>query len=249
MVNRIFLADLGCNGQVLHIQNHIRRLCVLFLNCKFHVTSYHHPGQIILGAVCDINGTDVLALTQNRATVCNRHNLVELMGDEEDGLTFRRQILHNLQQFLNLLRCQNSGRFVENQNLIITVQHLQNFGTLLHTDADILDKRIRIDLQTVFFGQRLNLFSGLFPLKHTILGIFHTQNDVIKYREALHQLKVLVHHADTQCVGIVGVIDLNNLTVLLDHTLFRLIQAEQDTHQGGFTGTVFAQQGMDLTGF
>ena len=49
-----------------------------------------------------------------------------------------------------------------------------------------------------------------------------------------------------QCRGIVGVPDLDHLTVLFNDTLFRLVKAEQDAHQGGFSRTVFAQQRMDL---
>ena len=73
---------------------------------------------------------------------------------------------------------------------------------------------------------------------------FHTQHDVIQHREALHQLKVLVDHADAKVVCIVGVIDLDFLAVFLDDALFRLVQAEQNAHEGGFAGAVFAQQGM-----
>ena len=61
------------------------------------------------------------------------------------------------------------------------------------------------------------------------------------------QLEVLMHHADAQCVGIVRVVDLDLLSVFPYRTLLRLIQTEQHTHQGGFTGAVFAQQGVDLT--
>ena len=79
-----------------------------------------------------------------------------------------------------------------------------------------------------------------------MLRILDAEDDVIEHREALDQFEVLMHHAYAQCVGVVRVVDLDLLPVFLDNTLFRLVQAEQHTHQGGFTGAVFAQQGMDL---
>ena len=57
---------------------------------------------------------------------------------------------------------------------------------------------------------------------------------------------MLVHHANVQCGRIVGVIDFYNLAILFDDTGLRLVQAEQNTHQCGFTGTVFAQQRMNF---
>jgi hypothetical protein len=77
----------------------------------------------------------------------------------------------------------------------------------------------------------------------------HAHNDVVQHREALHQLEVLVDHADPQRVGIVGVADLDLLAVLLDGPLFRPVKAKQNAHQGGLSGTVFAQQSMDLALF
>ena len=58
---------------------------------------------------------------------------------------------------------------------------------------------------------------------------------------------MLVHHADAQCIGIVGVLDRDHLAVLADLALFRLIEAEENRHQRGLAGAVFAQQGMNLT--
>ena len=57
---------------------------------------------------------------------------------------------------------------------------------------------------------------------------------------------MLVHHADAEVVGVVRVLDLDLLAVLFDDALLRLVQAEQNTHQGGFSGAVFAEQGVDF---
>ena len=77
----------------------------------------------------------------------------------------------------------------------------------------------------------------------------HAQDDVVQHGEALHQLEVLVDHADAQCVGVVGVLDGNLHAVLFDDALLGLVQAEQHAHQRGLAGTVFAQQGVDLSLF
>ena len=57
---------------------------------------------------------------------------------------------------------------------------------------------------------------------------------------------MLVHHADAKTVGIVGVVDLDDLAVLFDDAFLGLIQTEQHAHQRGFTGAVFTQECVDL---
>ena len=246
VVDSILLADFGNHGQILYIQNHIRGLGRSLLDGKFHIAANHHPGQVILGATSNIHGADVLALAQNRAAVGNGHDLVELVGNEEAGLAFCRQILHDLQQLLNFLRSQHSGGVVKIQDLIVAIQHLQNFGALLHANGNILDNRIGVDSETILLRQCHDLGLGLVTLQDAVLGILHAQNDVIQNRETFHQFEVLMHHADTQGIGIIGVVNLNNFTVLLNHALFRLVQAEQNAHQGRLAGAVFAQQCMDF---
>ncbi len=127
---------------------------------KLHVAANHHAGQLFFGSFADVDGADVLALAQDRAAVGNCHDLVELVGDEEDGFSFFCEVLHDLHQLVDFLRRQNRGRLVEDQNFVVTVEHFQNFGTLLHADGDIADQSVRIDLQTVLFAQVHDLFAG-----------------------------------------------------------------------------------------
>ena len=169
------------------------------------------------------------------------------MGDKEDGLSLCRQILHNLQQLLNFLRGQHGGRLVKNQNLIVPVEHFEDLGTLLHTNGNILYQCIRIDLQAVLPGQGHDLLPGLFPLQKAVFGVFHAQNNVVQNGEAFYQLKVLMHHADAQGVGIVGVVDRHFHAVFADHALLCLIQAKEDTHERRFSRAVFAQQRVNFS--
>ena len=57
---------------------------------------------------------------------------------------------------------------------------------------------------------------------------------------------MLVDHADAQGIGVVGIVDLYNLSILSDLALFCLVHTKQDAHQSGLTGTVLAQQCVDL---
>ena len=101
-------------------------------------------------------------------------------------------------------------------------------------------------MQAILLRELHDLFPGLILLQEARLVRLHAEDDVFKHREALHELEVLMHHANAQCIGIVRIIDLDFHAILLDDALFRLIQAEQDAHQRGLARAVFAEERMDL---
>jgi hypothetical protein len=77
----------------------------------------------------------------------------------------------------------------------------------------------------------------------------HAHDDVVQNAEALHQLEVLVHHANAQVVGVVGVLDGHLPAVLPDDALLGLVQAEEHAHQRGFPSAVLTEQGVNFALF
>ncbi len=57
---------------------------------------------------------------------------------------------------------------------------------------------------------------------------------------------MLKHHGDAQCARLCGAGDVNPFAVEFDVARVRLDNAVDDLDQGGFTGAVFSQQGLDL---
>ena len=57
---------------------------------------------------------------------------------------------------------------------------------------------------------------------------------------------MLVHHADAERRGVVGVVDLHDLPVLANLPGLGLIEAEEDAHQRALAGAVLAQKGVYL---
>jgi len=246
ILDGILLALVVVHGHVLHVQHHGTGLCRLLFHLQLHITAHHHAGKFFLGGVLDVHGAHVLALAQHGTAVGHGHDLVQLVGNEQDGLAFLLESAHDLHQLVDLLRGQHSGGLIEDQDLVVAVQHLQDLHALLHAHRDIADKGIRVHAQAVLFAQGHDLLAGLgFLQKAHFIGL-HAQNDVVQNAEAFHQLEVLVHHADAQCICIVGVADGDLLAVLADLTSLRLVQAEQHAHQRTFAGAIFAQQGVYL---
>ena len=151
----------GDDREVLHLEHDLARRSGLFLHVEVDVAADHHGGQRLGRGVLGFDRADVLALAQDGAAVGDGHDLVELVGDEEDALPFRREILHDLHELVDLLRREHRGGLVEDEDLVVAIEHLEDLGTLLHTDGDVLDDRVRIDLQAVFLRELEHLLAGL----------------------------------------------------------------------------------------
>ena len=72
------------------------------------------------------NITDVI----NGNAVGNFQNLVQLMRNDNNGFAILTHIAEHVEKLLRLLRCQNSGGLIQNQDLSSAVQHLDDFDGL-----------------------------------------------------------------------------------------------------------------------
>ena len=81
------------------------------------------------------------------------------MRNKENGLALFGKILHNLHKLINFCGSKDRRRLIKDENLIISVKHLKNLGSLLHTDSNILNLGIGIDFKTVLLRKLQYLLS------------------------------------------------------------------------------------------
>ena len=135
-----------------------------------------------------------LAAAQHGDPVGDLLDLVHFMGDKDDRTTGSRHLLHVYKQFRRFLRCQHRRRFIENQHPRAPVKHPYDLDPLLLADRQLPDRRIRVHRQTEPGFKRLDFLAdccirqqeGPAPL---------AQLDVLRHRERLDQLKMLMDHA------------------------------------------------------
>ena len=84
VLDRFFFVDFVANAQSFYVQKFFFGLCLVFIHGKFDGMSDHHCGKLFFGRIRNVDSADILAFAQNRATVRNRHNLVEFVRDEKD---------------------------------------------------------------------------------------------------------------------------------------------------------------------
>ena len=247
VVNRVLLIQLRGNVQMLDIQHHVARMRLTLVHHQLDGAADHHAAQFLLGGVLRVDRADAATLAQHRHAVGHGHDLVELVGDEEDALALAGEAAHNLDQFLDLLGREYGGRLVEDQHLVVAIEHLEDLDALLHPHGDVLNLRIQIDGQAVALGQRADLGARLLLLEEAHARVLRAQYDVVQHGKDVDQLEVLVYHADMQRSGVVGIVDFDLAPVLFDRAVLRLIHSEEHAHQRRFARAVFAQQRVDLT--
>ena len=168
------------------------------------------------------------------------------MGDEEDALALLGETAHRVHELLDLLRRQDRRGLVEDEDVVVAVEHLEYLDALLHADGDVLHLGVQVDLEAVFLGELLDLFAGLLLLQEAELRRLRAEDDVVQHREDVDELEVLVHHTDAEPCRVVGVVYLDDLAVFLDDALLRLVHSEKHAHQRALARAVLAQKRVDL---
>ena len=77
---------------------------------------------------------------------------IELVGDENDGVSLLFQVDELLEHLLGLLCRQHGGGLIQDEDACAANQRLEDLDLLLHADRDIHDLGVRIDMEIELFG-------------------------------------------------------------------------------------------------
>ena len=188
------------------------------------------------------------AAAQHGHPVGDGLHLVELVRDEDDGLSLVRHRAQSCEEPLGLLRREHGGGLVHDQNPGLAIERLQDLDPLLLADRELPDPRLRIHGQAVApaelvhapFG-RCRAQDGATPLAAVV-----AEDDVLRDGEGLDEPEVLVHHADPGLDRIPRRVESNRLSVELDLARVRAIEAGQDVRQRRLAGAVLAEERVHL---
>ena len=207
--------------------------------------THHHVRELLGVRVRSGYVADVLALAQNGHPVGDFHHLVELVGDDDHGLAVGLHVTHDVKETVRLLGGQDGGGLVQYENVRTAVEDFDDLHRLLFRDGHIIDFLGGVNDKAVFFADLLDLGGGGFQVQPLLT--VQAQDDIFSRSEHIHQLEVLMDHADAAVKGIFGGGDGDALAVYQNFTLVGEIDAGQHVHEGGFAAAVFAQQRQDLT--
>ena len=174
--------------------------------------------------------------------VGDREHLVELVGDEDDREALLLELAQVAEQLVDLLRDEDRGRLVEDDDLGAAVEHLEDLDPLPGADAELLDQPVRLDAEAVGVGDPLDLGPGVAADAVQPLG---AEDDVLEHGEVVGEHEVLEHHADPgldrvgrRVQGDLGAVDLDGARV-------GRLDAVEDLHQRRLAGAVLADDRVD----
>ena len=208
-----------------------------------HRVAHHQLGEAVRVHLGGGHGVHAFALAQDGHPVADGQHLVQLVGDDDDRAALGLHLPQNVEELFGLLGGEHGGGLVQDQDLRAPVEHLQDLHRLLFGDAHLPDGLFRVDLQAVGLAQALHLGPQGLAGGH-FAG--HAQHDVLHGGEHLHQLEVLVDHADAQGPGVHGGRDGHRLAVHEDLAGVRVVDAREHVHQCGLAAAVLAQQRQHL---
>ena len=186
----------------------------------------------------------MLALPQDGYPVADLQHLVQLMGDDDDGLAVRLHAPQHVEQAGDFLGRQHRRGLVQNQNIRAAVQHFENFNRLLFGHGHIIDFLLRVQVEAVFFRQLRDRRVDGFQVIPALL--LHAQHDIFARCKQIHQFEMLVNHADPVAERVLGGPDHHLLAVHENLPLVGEIDAGNHVHQGGLAAAVLPQDGQNL---
>jgi len=184
----------------------------------------HFARQGVLVGVAGQRAVDHPPGAQHRDEVGHLQHFFQLVADEDDGLTLFRHPAQDAGQRFGFLRREDGGRLVEDQHVGAAIQAAEDLDALLRPDRQLLHAHARIDVQAVLRRDFAHLPLGLGHVEEA--PAVQPQDDVFGDGEGLHQLEMLVNHADPQANRVGGGMDGDRLTFDQDLSFVGLVQAE-----------------------
>ena len=206
---------------------------------EVHRRADHALGQLAGGGLLRVHRADAVALAEDGDAVGDVQHLVELVGDDDDGAALVAHLAKDGEEAVDLLRGKHGGGLVQHQRARAAVKHLEDLHGLLLADGEGVDLARGVDVQAKAVAQIADLAGELLAAGVVARG---AQHDVVLHGKHVHELEVLMDHADAQGDGVVRGADMHFLAVHADMPRVRPVDAGEHVHQRSLAGAVFAQQ-------
>ena len=216
------------------------------LRAEHHVAADHEPGEVAAAGVGHRVGALAAAVAQDGDPVGDGPHLVELVGDEDDRPALVGHAPQHPEQGLGLLRRQDRGRLVEDEDAGVAGQRLEDLDPLLLADRQLPHPGRRVD-RAGRSARRASRTRGR-PGAARRSRPCSPRTMFSATVKVLDQAEVLVDHADAGVDGVAGGVEHHRPAVDLDPALVGPVEPGEDVGQRRLPGAVLAQQGVDLAG-
>ena len=233
------------HAQALHREQRPPRPRRALLHPEQHPPSHHQLGELGDGGPRGVAVGHHRALAHDRDPIRHRHDLPQLVGDQDDRPALGREPAQDAEQVVRLLGGERAGGLVQDQDPRPPVEGLQDLHPLLQAHRQIAGQGLRGDVQGVFPRQPRQLPPRPRRARGEPRPALHAQDHVLRHRERVHQHEVLVDHADAGGDGVPAAPDGHRPPGDADLPPVGPVEAVEDVHQGGLAGAVLADDPVD----
>ena len=190
-----------------------------------------------------------MAVAQHRHAVAHGKDLVQPVGDEDHRHAVRFQLADDAEKGLGLLAREGRCGLIHDDDLGVDAHRLDDLHHLLLRHGQRAHQPARVDLQIEFVKERLRVPGHLAPLHKPVLQRIPAGEDVLRHRDALDEVQLLVDDRDAHQLRLLGGGDLHLLAVEPDAAAVLFVGPGDGLHQRGLSRAVLAHQRVDFALF
>ena len=237
------------DGQARHLERVGGRVRIAAIDRQRDLAADHQLSEVLLVRFGRDPLADDPAAPDDRDPVGDLEDLVQLVADEDDAVALACEPSQDREDLVGLLRREDSGRLVEDEDPGIAVEGLEDLDPLLPADGEGTNLDLGIDLETEPPAELDDPTLRLAPVEEDPVGHrLLAEEDVLGHGQDGDQHEVLVDHVDATIdrVGWAG--DRDRRPVQEDLALVRGREPVEDVHERRLAGAVLAEQSVDLAG-
>ena len=168
--------------EVLDLQQGLARRSLFLVHAEQYAAAHHHRGELRAVGLGRRYMIDHAAGAHHGDAVGQRHDLAQLVGDQDDGPALVSQRPQDAKEVVDLLRREHTRRLVEDQDVGAAVECLQNLHPLLQADGQRAHDGVGVDVEPVLALNPLELLPGFLqggPQQVTLLHAEHTFSSTV----------------------------------------------------------------------
>jgi hypothetical protein len=210
------------------------------------LAAHHQLDDLAEGELLDGPGADGAAVTHHRHLLADPEQLVQPVGDVDDGDTGLRQPADDAEQHLDLRVGEDRRGLVEDEHLGVAGQRLGDGDLLLLGDRQVADRPRRIRLGQAEQRQQLEhplVLGG--PVHPAAAHQLASDEDVLGDGELGEQLRLLVDGLDAVVQRVLRRPQSHRRALELDGAGVGALGSRDDLDQGRLAGAVLADHRVD----
>ena len=213
------------------------------------IPPHHHPDDAFVVRRRSVHRADEQAVLQHRDAVPDLEDLLQAVGDVEDGegpfLAHRLQVP---EKEVFLLDGQGGSGLVEDEEIGLQVQGPQDLDHRLLGQAQSAHDLVRLPLDVEYAQQLAGLLVHIPDVQEPVARLGGgPQEDVLGHGHVGADRDLLENRGDLPQLGSLRRLEAHRAAVQHDVTFVRAEHPAADVDQGGLASAVFAHQGVDLT--